>query len=73
MSDRKSQRRKRITVDTEDSNISTTKNIASPDKLNVPASTQQEISPLKSCPKSPLKRMQNLEDKDNIENQENIE
>jgi hypothetical protein len=30
-------------------------------------------SPLKSCPKSPLKRMKSLEEKDEQENQENIE
>ena len=69
LSDRKSQRRKRITVDTEDQRTSPMKSTTSPDKLNVPA----ETSPLKSCPKSPLKRMKNLEDKDNTENQENIE
>lgn len=39
------------------------------------AATKEEnsLSPLKSCPKSPVKRMKNLEQKENNENQENIE
>jgi hypothetical protein len=39
LSDRKSQRRKRITVDTEDQSTSPTKSTTSPNKLNLPSST----------------------------------
>jgi hypothetical protein len=70
---RKSQRR-RISVNTEKVD-SPVKQIESTQNLQVPNTQEGEAntSPLKSCPKSPLKRMKNLEDKDNVENQENIE
>lgn len=70
---RKSQRRRRDGQDLE-CNEKLEKHEEKTDYLQVPTETRSlETSPLKSCKKSPLKRMKKLEDQDHVENQENIE
>ena len=68
--DRKSQRRRRLEVDTKPDEQEGKKE--NNNHLKVP-SPDKGTSPLKSCPKSPVKRMKTLEKKENAQDQENIE
>jgi len=72
--DRKSQRRRRAEIDlqSEDEQPAKTTEATEVTHLQLP-SAPTESEHLKSCKKSPVKRMKKLEAQDSVENQENIE